>query len=331
MPASWDAIAARLEELAKTDDDEFRLAVERLQLAVRAQTKPYTLDVARAILARLEQRNPAGDASAGASAPTFEYEQFSTQEQYNIGQVVLNTGAAAAPEEPQSVPVSVVVVAMGRGEAEALVAGDAFDSLPAQLREHFDQLHALLVDEGLDDWLDRYGTAATDWRPFAATGQTVDALVRTTFDVVNATERYTPVIEPDVVDLGAVADDRLRLRLLRRRCLVIIDSLSMRHPRVQASFHRSLLDAYPTTAVIAIAPIQRAFEAGRELSVYVPMRLADLEYARRQADPDEEYGACSETADGNQFDQWLRSRIKTMSVDLEVRSGILRHMRVGQR
>ncbi|WP_028062235.1 hypothetical protein [Solirubrobacter soli] len=324
MALDWEQIAERLAELAGTVDDTMRPNVELLQRAMSARA--YDVDAMNVLLVQLESRL----APPGQAPVTFDFGNFSTEQQINIGNAVFNT-VPKAPDEPQPVVAPVVVVAMDRGEAEALVAGSAFDSLPDQLREHFDQFQQLLVDEGLDDWLDRYGDAATDWRPFAAAGPTVDELVRATFEVVNTIERYAPAIEPDILDIRSVVDDRLRLRRLRRQCLVIIDSLSMRHPQVQARFHRSLLDAYPTTAVVAIAPVPAAFVAGRELSVYVPaMRLADLEYARRQADPDEDYGTCSETADSNQFEQWLRSRIRTMSVDLDVRSGIVRHMRVGR-
>src|SRR4051812_29722566 len=143
MPQGWEAIAARLEALAQTEDEAFRRDAARLQLAVRAQTKPYTLDTATVILAQLEQRLPADVATSQAGSPTFEYQQFSTQEQINIGTAFFNSGGAPSSEEPQPVVASVVVVAMNRDEAESLITGDAFESLPSQLREHFDQLHTL--------------------------------------------------------------------------------------------------------------------------------------------------------------------------------------------
>jgi len=56
-----------------------------------------------------------------------------------------------------------------------------------------------------------------------------------------------------------------------------------------------MLDAYQTTSVLVVAPIQTAFDAGRGLSVIVNMRADELEFARRIAS-----GSSQETA------RWFR-------------------------
>ena len=335
----WQDVADRLERLVAVVPAQHGAFVERLRRAVSAR-RPYSIQEMCDLIAMLEavsERAERGEdpqrvlADTEGLAQRFEQQGWSPNNVYNARQIVLQGTAPgdipAAEEEALAVPV--VLAAMTACDLQELLSGDAFRSLPDTLAEHFEQLRTLLSEEGLDDWTNRYGEAAVEWKPFGADGPTVAALVRDTFVKVNDHEGYTPAIVPEFHDISAIQGDRAQLRRLRSGCLVIMDNLSMRHPKLQGWFHRSMLDAYPTTAMLSIAPIQRALEASRELSVFVHMRLDELEFSRRLSDLQEDIGTCLETADPQQLEQWLATGIRKIAPDVGAKAGILSHMRIG--
>ena len=91
--------------------------------------------------------------------------------------------------------------------------------------------------------------------------------------------------------------------------------------------HHSLLDAYPNTSVVVIAPVDQAFEAARQLTVVLQLRLDDLEFARRRTDLDEEMGASVETANQQLFEQWVAAQVRRLAGSFGIRMGIRQHIR----
>jgi hypothetical protein len=101
----------------------------------------------------------------------------------------------------------------------------------------------------------------------------------------------------------------------------------MRHPSLQRAYQLAMLDAYPKTSVVTIAPVARAFEVARSLTIIFHLRLADLEFARRRIDRFEEYGACKEISDRQEFQQWLLDRVRKMGLSTSsVKPSIYQHI-----
>jgi hypothetical protein len=221
-------------------------------------------------------------------------------------------------------PLPVVLLVMTDHDARQLVDRDAFTGEFQSLEDDFERLRVHLQDSQASDWQERYGPERTDWRPFGAGGSTIGELVRLAVGDANRHLKFAPALEADFHDIMRINDDRWELQRLRHDgCLVIMDSIAMRHPLLQRAFHRSLLDAYPRTAVVAIAPIQTALEKSHDLTVALRVRLADLEFARRRDDP---YGGmdCIETSRQPEFDKWLVAGIQNLAPCLGVKAGIRR-------
>jgi hypothetical protein len=134
--------------------------------------------------------------------------------------------------------------------------------------------------------------------------------------VLQNIQGYTATFVPEFIDIRTINDEGSRhlLRKLRRDgCVIIMDSISMRHPTIYRGFHQSALDAYPSTSVVSIAPIHSAFEVLREMTLVIQIRASDMEFTKRRYDDDEDYGICEELCDEQRFKRWFMDRVKKLS------------------
>src|SRR5207253_1357315 len=93
-------------------------------------------------------------------------------------------------------------------------------------------------------------------------------------------------IVPDFVDIRTLNADRKRLTDLRHKgCFVINDVMSLWHPVIQLKYRASLLEAFPSTIVYRIAPIDQALKVSQPLIAYVE-KYEDLEFFKRIKDRD---------------------------------------------
>jgi len=223
-----------------------------------------------------------------------------------------------------------VLVAMTAAQVQELISGAAFEDYPQTLQDDFEAFREFL-EIATPEWAEGYGDRATDWRPFRAEQAvpTIEELIGKAIQELNDMDEYRPPLAPQIIDVDALNENRLRLRNLRRDgCVVIIDSISMRHPYLQRALHGSLLDAYPKTSIVTVAPISQAFEKARELTVVLRLRVADLEFAKRRTDRYDEFGASWETTDEGDLAKWLLDRVRKMGVGAAGSSNILPYMRI---
>ena len=99
----------------------------------------------------------------------------------------------------------------------------------------------------------------------------------------------------------------------------------MRHPDLQCAFHQSLLDAYPKTSILSIAPSGDVYQAACRLAVFVQLKLKEMEFYRRLSDrgDDEASRRLYNVMELDSIVNWLSSRVK--SIDLlksEKRQGV---------
>jgi hypothetical protein len=331
----WLGIETGLDDLSRDAAPPVRAGAEKLQMAAAAtppKFPPEMVELLAGLLRETDKRVRAGtptDEAARAvadKAATYDQPGWNVEQVFNV---LLSTPERQTPAAPAPKPLDVVLVVMTRAEAEELIEGHAFTNYPAALREDFLKLCTILRDASVEDWAGRYHDEPRAWRPFGPANPSLEELVTKTIERLNELQGFKPAIVPRFTNISNVNDDRWKLRRLRHEgCVVILDSLSMRHPKLQRAFHQSLLDAYPTTSVVAMAPVMRAFEEARELAVILELRLADLEFAKRRVDPDEESGLSFETTERNLLEQWLSTRVKAMAGSMGVKTGIRSYMRI---
>jgi TIR domain len=203
--------------------------------------------------------------------------------------------------------VPIVLAVMTATEAEELANGSAFTDHPEELHQDFRELQEVLAANGLSDLVSNYGPTPQDWRPFAV-GDDVVSIARLTATVFEQLGLEMPLI-PSFIDVRALDNKASRRDLRRLRetgCIVVIDTISMRHPAIQRAFQQSMLDAYGTTSVASIAPLQPAFELVRRMRIFLRLKVSDLEFHRRRQDSD--YTSHREICEPQDLEQWLSDR-----------------------
>jgi hypothetical protein len=329
----------RIDELSRRATPPIRPAVERLQGVAAAEPPKYSPEVVEQLLAMLQ----AADAQVRQGASPAEAVRAATQgvagydqPQWQVGAVfnMLVSGGGtqetAQPVLPKQVPV--VLVVMTDEEAAELLDGRAFERYPAALSEDFAAMLAILDEAAISDWAGRYHGEPREWQPFGPDGPSLSALVDATVARINDRVRYEPPLAAEFISINSVNNDRGALRRLRQDgCVVVMDSVSMRHPKVQCEFYHSMLDAYPGTSLVVMAPAANVLERARHFTVVLESRIADLEFAKRLRDPDEDYGVSLETSEQQMLEQWLATRVREMAKSLGVQPGIRPYMRIQPR
>jgi hypothetical protein len=339
--STWEELATELAQLKETAPDALRYAVERVEQLTTLENNPYRPEALALVVAglreaseKLAQGQPPDEVLQEASeAAGARFEQELSAETVNNAQNIFNIALGDRPRSqgaPDAALAPIVLAVVTEAQAAELVNGTAFDDYPQMLRDHFDQIRSLLTaDEALGDWRERYGDTAFEWRPFGSNATIVD-LVKHAVSEANQAFTFTRRLEPELIDIAAVNDDRPRLRRLRQLgCVVIVDSLSMRHPALQRAFHHSLLDAYPSTSVVVVAPTKNMFAPARCLSVVLQLQLQDLEFAKRRLDVWEEEGMSAETAEANEFETWIGRQVKRLAPAVGAPAGVRAYMQYG--
>ena len=221
--------------------------------------------------------------------------------------------------------VPIVPVVMTRDQAEELVSRTAFEGKFQSLKCDFDTLYDYLkVDSG--DWLDHYGKTPTEWKPFgtSSTDATLEELIES---ALKGLEQELPGLDRPLAasfrDVVALSEPDNRLSLLRMRnqgCIVIVDVISIRHPALQRAFHQSLLDAYPRTSTVSIAPNQGSYKIATQLAVMVQLKVEEMEFQRRLNDTGD-YGASKKLYEEESLRPWLSSRVKNIESLVAIMKG----------
>lgn len=220
-----------------------------------------------------------------------------------------NVNADKLEEVKDTIEISIVPVVMTATEAQELVTGTVFDQHGDPLynyKQELKDLLDLLEKQQITNWLGRYGQQPQDWQPFTDPKETLDALVTHTLKKM---EGYDKQLVPTYLDLRALEteDQRRDLRKLRERgCVVILDTISVRHPVLQRAYRRSLLDAFPETLIVRIAPLDVALKAVQQM-IRFPETFVNSEfYQRFRFDLD---GKCSEASEAFHFKRWLTEQM----------------------
>ncbi|MBK6768616.1 MAG: hypothetical protein IPG72_06335 [Ardenticatenales bacterium] len=230
--------------------------------------------------------------------------------------------------------VPVILVVMTDTEAIDLCSGTAFDVFgqPEPLRGDFQPLVQLICDNGLTDWADRYRGTPEEWQPYnAQPGETIADLIASALELIYQNGTYDRPLRADFKDIRLLNADNNRpmLKALRERgCVVIIDCISIRHSRPLSAYHQSMLDAYPTTSIVRIAPLASAFNLVRNMKIALEWSLSDMEFDRRRLDPHDEY-TCVDMSETTEFPKWFISQVKKiLPTTTTSPTGILREMKI---
>jgi hypothetical protein len=312
----------------------FRPVLEHIERLVNAQAHdPQALETLRETAAELIAIVKAGNAARRKGQDPSEFldetirGQGYYQDKWEVKGDVTQAGrdivhnrisivlsdAVRELKPPDSMQIPIVLVAMTSTEAKALAAETAFEGHLPALLEEFKRLNSHLREIGHGEWANHYGAESKDWRPTGGAKSIVDLVD----EALKSMNKYSPLPKPLMAKFYDVRmlvpgdqSRRMLLSTLRRKgCVVIIDALSMRHPTLLQAFQRTLLDVYPTTSVLSLAPHSAAFDLVRDMIYGLQMNLKDSEWNQRRLDFTEDY-ACHELSKLDEFPKWLLSRAK---------------------
>jgi hypothetical protein len=224
-----------------------------------------------------------------------------------------------------SIEVFVVLLAMTKAEVGSLLSNEAFAQEQPVLNEDFNRLAQHLEKTKYSNWNEHYGASAEEWRPMGGP-KSIASIIRDALETFNLSKQFSKRLEPKFLDIrtldNTTPEGRTLLKRLRKEgCIVIADVISIRHPIFLRAFQQSLLDVFPTTCVVSIAPDANVFDVMRTMVQALQMNFSETEFNFRLHDPVEGL-ACHESANILQLAQWLIDRVRLLYATTDSKGGI---------
>lgn len=344
---SWEEFVQEFEEIERNPDYKpFRSILEHTRSIIgvaNAHRRQRDMDGARGLfnfVQVLKSKYEAGEdvtpildnTAAGNIQPDWlvkgdvkqaNRDFIDNSKQYVMQIVLANSSELNFAAQSPRILVPIVPVVMTQAQADELIQKTIFKSEPQVLENGFDELYQFLQGEA-SDWIHRYGARPQDWKPFGSgpADLTLEQLIINA--LTGLEEEFKDVDCPltasfsDVIALSQ-GEGRSKLRRIRESgCIVILDVISIRHPKLQRAFQQTLLDAYPRTSVVSIAPSEKSYKLATSLAVLVQLKVEEMEFQRRRADPGD-WGASEKIFEEQAFKPWLSTRLK--NIDLSKRRG----------
>lgn len=213
------------------------------------------------------------------------------------------------------IQITIVPLVMNAVEAQELASLEAFNGYSEELKSDFKYLRKRL-NEQVPDWQARYQETPQLWQPFSSNpeGTNVGSIVINAWKIAESIYRdnHEPTLafSHSFADIRTINNDRAFLKHLRcHGCVIVMDIISMCHPKILQAFQRSLLDAFPHTFVMTFSPDPEALNHIQQITTDFQFCLSDLEFFKRKSDVDEDFGTCVEVSKEVEFQQWLKDRL----------------------
>jgi hypothetical protein len=315
----WEQVENELDQrLANPTMAVFHPLLERFRQV--ASTRAFPVIFFRPFIAAVEQmqaqlpQSSVGQMLDAASKLKFSFQNpgwdvNTVNQAHTIFQTIVNqVRPEIKPAEPEPIRVPVVLVAMTSPQVEQLLDKTAFDTYPESFKDNFQRLCEELKDKGLPDWRDWYAANIEEWHPNGRV-HSIAQLLQNALTELEKGEHYPTRLVPEFYGILEVSSNWAMLRELRKKgCVVIVDSLSLRHPAMLRAFQRSLLDAYHNVSVLAIAPISNGWNLFREMTFVLQFHLTEMEFYRRQQDILDE--GCEELTEIDGFPKKFLSQVR---------------------
>jgi len=167
--------------------------------------------------------------------------------------------------------VPTIVVAMTREEAKTLVN--------QPLNPNFDKFKTYFNQSEVDEWLKHYQTERTDWQPHVSTESGIREIVFDMVDEININREREKIelIRPNFLchkffdETDVDTQDEIWTDLREAGGIVIVDTLSLFHPKVKRIFDKANIVSHSKVAVIGLTPLR--LETMRAYNVLVEQVL----------------------------------------------------------
>lgn len=167
----------------------------------------------------------------------------------------------------ETIGIPFVIVAMTRDEANDLITEAVFDepTVASVERTRFRQFRESLQEHGINiaDLLPHYEEHRQNWRPHTCQRSTIYEIVSDIADLINQQWSETPslsLIHPQFFSSDFFAkDEDTRIetwdRLGQLGCVIVVDAVSMFHPRLRHNLSHSEMGSNERVAMLVLSPI----------------------------------------------------------------------------
>ena len=329
----WHDIGAELLKL--TEDPAlipFHPLIEKLRIYSSAQPPKYPAEFYTTFISLVQQMSnevKEGNDVLDVLTKAIQKEGSFSQPDWDVNNVYQSSGQAfqvilnnfrseiSPPTVSQDISIPIVLLVMNAVEAQELISGVAFKGYSGGFSAEFKRLAKLLEKKQFTDWLTRYGSTPESWRPFVETDQNIEDFIRTTLEKFT---QFPRLVVPEFCEIKAINENRPKLGKLRTNgCILIKDLISIRHPVIQREYRRSLLDAFPNTAVVRVAPLTDALTLAQKM-ISFSEEYFDLEFYKRMTiDLDDR---CRQVSRAYELGSWLKAYAPNVISDEDKNKGV---------
>jgi hypothetical protein len=204
--------------------------------------------------------------------------------------------------------INIVLLVMNHSEAKELDSETVFLDYNSDLRENFRRLRLTLKNNEVINWVNHYQSTSEEWQPFNQ-DKNITQLIN---EVIEKVESESIIVSRfiNISDLNGNNHDSFRLlkKLRDKGCIIIMDVISMQHPKMQRLFKSTALDASSNTLLLMVAPIHSAFDVVRSITGVIKQRI-DIEFHRRLLWNDSKW---MKAADNDIFRNWLIGKVPSL-------------------
>jgi hypothetical protein len=312
----WGDIQKALAELrADRTLASYDSALQQLERWSKVEPQPRQADFFMACIAffqelrsDIQNNQPVQEKINRALAGTYVQDKWQVGNVFQANRDVINIilGDFRTPDPGIAVPV--VLVVMNAEEAQQLVTREVFQRYP-DVSSDFDELQRSLEGEKLTDWITRYRAAPEAWLPFRDKQESIEQIVRRVLSLIDG---YQRPIFPEFIPIHQLNENQNRRKLKELRlegCIVVMDIISIRHPLIQYAFRRSLLDVFPSTMIVRVAPTSGALNIVQQMITFSEQFVESELYKRFEDELDPN---CANADRYSDFARWVKGQAEQL-------------------
>ncbi|MBO3463027.1 hypothetical protein G7B40_041030 [Aetokthonos hydrillicola Thurmond2011] len=167
-------------------------------------------------------------------------------------------------ESNDEIEIPFVIVAMTLDEAKYLqeTAFNKFEAINKEFEE-FQNLTQMIQQHGILDFVSHYDEIREDWKPYVCQNFTIKSIINNIVEDINIYRKEItnlPLIRPKFLSQDCLGlDDDKRVTtwndLRQLGCILIVDSISLFHPKVKEKLLKAEISSNKNTAILVISPI----------------------------------------------------------------------------
>lgn len=184
--------------------------------------------------------------------------------QTQLDELIIDFESELNLKQHEEIEIPFVIVAMTQDEANQLremtlnQLGAGNDEL-----KKFQDLTQMIKEHGIQDFINYYSEIREGWKPYICQESTIQAVIITMVEEINCYRSEIanlPLVQPKFLSHECLGlDDSKRVsawnELRQMGCVLIVDSISLFHPKVQEKLLKAEITSNENVAILVLSPI----------------------------------------------------------------------------